>query len=320
MTSGPTHRQTPIALFVYNRPTHAELVFESLSRCHRLNECSLHVYCDGPKNPSDKEAVGSARAVAREWAARLNGEVIERENNLGLARSIVSAVTELCESYGRVIVIEDDFVLSPSFLDYMLQALDRYAHENNVLQISAYMYPVRHATADNAFFLPLTTTWGWATWARAWNIFTWDATDALEDLKNPQLRNSFDLEASYPYSAMLEQRLRNENDSWGILFWWAVFKIGGLVLHPAQSLVWVGGFDESGTHCRTGEWPNEEVSDFVARGQRLKDFSFPAKIATDQEAFRRIKNFLKREMNPTLGRRVQVRLMGWFRHSHLEHK
>src|SRR3954465_12065791 len=46
-------QKTPIALFIYNRPQHAELALESLSQCDRLDECSLQIYCDGPKQADD---------------------------------------------------------------------------------------------------------------------------------------------------------------------------------------------------------------------------------------------------------------------------
>jgi hypothetical protein len=298
MTEQLSQNKTPIALFVYNRPEHAQVALESLSRCERLDECSLRIYCDAPKNEADDKGVAAARQVAHEWAERLGGEVVERERNLGLARSIVSGVTDLCGSHGRVIVLEDDFALSPSFVDYMLQALDRYAQEPNVYQISGYMFPVKHGPGPDAFFLPLTTTWGWATWARAWRVFDWDAADALTKLSDPKLRHSFDLDGSYPYSAMLEQRLRNENDSWGILFWWAVFKAGGLALHPRESLVWVGGFDQSGTHCADEAWSVPQSREFII-GRRHSRFELPAPVGPDLAAYKRIKKFLQKEQHPT---------------------
>jgi len=198
MSETPQLRVTPVALFIYNRPAHTKLVLDSLSRCRRLDECLLRIYCDGPKRPEDSTAVGEARQVAREWAARLHAEVIERETNLGLAQSVISGVSELCASYGRVIVVEDDFILSPSFLDYMLLALDRYADEPKVYQISGYMYPIQHATKPDAFFLPLTTTWGWATWARAWQIFDGNAGDAGNLLRDPEVRRRFNLDDAIP--------------------------------------------------------------------------------------------------------------------------
>jgi GT2 family glycosyltransferase len=225
----------------------------------------------------------------------LHGKILERDLNLGLSRSIVAGVSELTEEYGRVIVIEDDFLVSPWFLDYMITALDRYADQAQVYQISGYMFPVEHARKPDAFFLPLTTTWGWGTWDRAWKIFDWDATGAIESLRDPDLRRQFELDGSYPYASMLEQRLRNENDSWGILFLWAVFNVGGLVLHPRESLIWVGGFDRSGTHCGDQGWSREASVESVTEGSRQKILDLPESVVPDDAAFDRIKAFLRKE-------------------------
>jgi hypothetical protein len=301
--------KTPIALFLYNRPSHTQLVLESLSHCRRIDECVLRLYCDGPKRSEDAEQVAQTRAIAREWAHRLNAEVIERESNLGLAQSIVKGVSELCNSHGRVIVVEDDFLLSPFFLDYMLSSLDRYASEPTVYQISGYMYPIRHAAKPDAFFLPLTTTWGWATWSRAWKVFDWSAPQANELLRDPDVRRRFNLNNVYPYAEMLERRLRDENDSWGILFWWAVFNAQGLVLHPRKSLVWNGGFDQSGTHCGDQAWSTHSPS-------VLKDdlwtpgFQFPNRVAVDESAFSKVVGFLRTAQSQgTVFERIRRRIM-----------
>jgi hypothetical protein len=302
-----SQKKTPIALFLYNRSAHARLVLESLSQCRRLDECVLRIYCDGPKRSEDAESVAAAREVAREWADQLNAEVIERDTNLGLARSIVDGVSELCDSYGRVIVIEDDFLLSPSFLDYMLSALDRYENETNVYQICGYMFPIRHAPEPDAFFLPLTTTWGWATWSRAWKIFDWNAPQADELLSDPEVRRRFNLNNAYPYAEMLEGRLRKKNDSWGILFWWAVFKAGGLVLHPRKSLVWNGGFDESGTHCGDQAWSSQSLSEI---DWTTASFRFPSEVAVDELAFGKVVRYLRSEQSEgNLFERIRRRIL-----------
>jgi hypothetical protein len=155
----------------------------------------------------------------RKWAPRLGAKVIESDTNRGLAKSIVSGVTELCERYGRVIVLEDNFALSPDFLRYMKTALDGYENEPNVYQVAGYMFPVEHPREPDAFFMPMTSTWGWATWQRAWKIFDWSATGWEEMRRNTRERKRFDLDGTYPYSAMLEKRLAGENDSWSIPRW-----------------------------------------------------------------------------------------------------
>lgn len=310
MTEVSPRAKTPIALFLYNRPAHARLVLESLSRCRRLDECFVKIYCDGPKRAEDSEKVSAARQVAHEWASKLNAEVIERETNFGLARSIVGGVSELCSSHDRVVVVEDDFSLSPAFLDYMLTALDRYAEEPNVYQISGYMFPIRHATSPDAFFLPLTTTWGWATWARAWQIFDWTANGAEELLHDPDVRHRFNLNNAYPYAEMLESKLTGENDSWGILFWWAVFQAGGLVLHPRRSLVWNGGFDETGTHCGDQAWSNQSLSEITDDPWTTRPFVFPEQVAVDELAFGKVVSFLKSEQSEgNLFERIRRRIL-----------
>ena len=91
-----------------------------------------------------------------------------RDDNAGLARSIISGVHMLTEEHGNVIVIEDDLVLAPGFLAYMSAALRRYADEPSVYQISGHAFDTPElAGATKAAFLPFTTTWGWATWRRA---------------------------------------------------------------------------------------------------------------------------------------------------------
>ena len=291
--SGPT--KTPIAVFLYKRPAHASLLLESLSRCRRVDECFLTIYCDAPKRAEDSAAVAETRQVAHQWASRFDSELVERETNLGLARSIVNGVSELCERHGRVIVVEDDFVLSQSFLEYMLAALDRYANEQNVYQISGYMFPVRHSQKPDAFFLPLTTTWGWATWARAWRVFDSNATDARDMLRDPAIRRSFNLNGAYPYAEMLEATLDAENESWGILFWWAVFKVGGFVLHPRKSLVWNGGVDATGTHYGDQLWSNQSLAEFTADAWPEGSFVLPDKVAVDETAFANVVEYLRSE-------------------------
>jgi len=305
---------TPIALFTYNRAEHTARVLNSLASCARLDECSLHIYCDAPKREEHSEAVEASRQVVREHAAKFGATVIERDTNFGLARSIVDGVTDLCNQYGRVIVLEDDLVLSRSFIDYMLQALDRYAGEKDVYQVSGYMFPINQPKGLDAFFLPLITTWGWATWRRAWQIFEWDASEALEELKDPSVRRRFDLQNSYPYAVMLENQLKGLSQSWGILFWWQVFKARGLALHPRQSLVWNGGFDNTGTNCGVQGWSIESGPDLVAQPTNNGSFDFPEKVAIHQEAFDNICNFLKKEQYPaSLAGRIRRRLQTMLR-------
>ncbi|MDX1990933.1 MAG: glycosyltransferase [bacterium] len=283
---------TSIALFVYNRPAHLQRALEALAKCRRLDECALTIYCDAPKHADHAESVEAARQVAREWGERLKATVIERETNYGLSRSIVTGVTALCQQYGRVIVLEDDLLVSPDFLDYMLGALDAYADSADVVQVSGYMFPLDPPPADSVFLLPLTTTWGWATWARAWQQFDWNAPGAGDYFANPANRHRFDLDGAYGYTAMLEDRLMGKNDSWGILWWYSVFRSGGLVVYPPHTLVQNVGFDGSGTHWNTASTDPVPFATSHTQAQSA-GFKFPPASEVDLATFERVKAHLR---------------------------
>ena len=278
---------TPLAIFAYRRPEHLRRLLDSVSACHRLEECAPIIFCDGPRGPDDAAAVEATRAVAREWAAAHGAKVVERSENKGLARSIVDEVTALCAEAGRVIVLEDDLEVSPDFLRYMLAALARYESDASVLQISGYMFPVAHPDEKDALLLPLATTWGWATWARAWRHFSWEPAGARDRLRDAACRRRFNLDDAYDYAALLESRLAGANASWGVLWQWAVFASGGLAVHPRATLVKNHGFDGSGTHCGEGAQSSPEAFVPLAENPR-----WPAD-RVDESAFDRIKEYLR---------------------------
>ena len=284
--------KTPIAVFAYNRPQHLRRALVSLANCARLDECRLYLFCDGPKDASQLQAVKATRGVVEEWAPRLGAAVVEKLENLGLARSITAGVTELCAQYGRVIIVEDDLVVHPSFVNYMLTALDLYEDVPQVFQISGFMYPIECLTDLDALFLPLTTTWGWATWQRAWSVYDPDVPGAREQLARPAVRRRFNLDDAYPYAEMLEDMLAGKNDSWGIAFWWAVFQAQGVVLYPRCSLVWQGGTDASGTH---GDAPSVLCPDWrdVMETRWRDSWRFPPDVLANQIALDCVKELLR---------------------------
>ena len=57
------------------------------------------------------------------------GKPISKSKNKGLAKSIIDGVSQIVEEFGKVIVLEDDLLVSPSFLDFMNEALLEYENE-----------------------------------------------------------------------------------------------------------------------------------------------------------------------------------------------
>ena len=240
----------PIALFIYRRPEHTRKTVESLLACAQSAESPIFVFADGPKSASDVARCEATRSVARELLGD-RAVYIERETNIGLANSIVAGVTDLCESHGKVIVIEDDLLLAPNFLKYMNRALDFYVDDDQVMQISGHMFNVPSlARGNQAVFLSLTTSWGWATWKRAWDQFDLDPVGWQESIQDQSFCKAFDMDGNYPYSRMLTQQMTVGIDTWDIQWYYTVFAKRGMVLFPPTTLVRNHGMDRTGTHGR----------------------------------------------------------------------
>ena len=242
----------PIALFVYNRPWHTRHTVEALQQNKLAEESDLFIFSDAARNPEAVAAVCEVREYIKAIGGFKSLHIVERQENLGLANSIIGGVSKLCEEFGRVIVLEDDLVVSPMFLAYMRTALDKYNDEPMVMQISGNMFPVLHPEAlPETFFCRVTTSWGWATWDRAWRKFETDAKKLADMIMTQKLRKDFD--SGYDYFQMLAMQARGEIDSWAIRWYASVFLSRGLCLHPSLSLVLNIGHDGSGVHCINGD-------------------------------------------------------------------
>jgi Glycosyl transferase family 2 len=303
----------PIAFFAYKRPEHTKRSLESLAKNHGAELSEVFIFCDGAKKSEDNEAVTEVRQIVKsqQWCGQVH--IIEREQNIGLANSIIQGVTELCRKYGRVIVLEDDLVLSPFFLEYMNQALDLYEKESKVIQISGYMFPINLISSSDAIFLPFTTSWGWATWDRAWKYF--DPKMSGYDLlsNDRRLKHKFNLNNSYPYFEMLEQQINGKIDSWAIRWYLSTFLIDGITLYPIQTLVQNTGFDGSGTHCGVAS-----LSIDIKMSQD-KILSMPNNIHTDNIILSLVFRYLH-QINQHLNfcQRIKQSITNLFRHKHLK--
>ena len=296
--------KTPVALFTYNRPSHTRRAIEALSKCSRIDECDFYFFSDGPRTEGIRPQVDSTRNVLKDWAERFNAQVIERDNNFGLAKSIVSGVTELCERYGRVIVLEDDLVVGADFLHYMLESLGRYEKEEQVLQIGAFTVSSPENLSTDVFLLPVTTTWGWATWQRAWRHFSWLPDDLNSAKSDTEWCRLFDLNGTCTFSNMLEDRLAGSNDSWGILWWYAVSRRRGLVVYPRNSLIWNGGFDGSGVHCGSGEFAGQNTPAGLANMSSLGALIFPSKIIYEASHLTQLEDYFRVQPSNRLWRKI----------------
>lgn len=241
----------PIVVFGFNRPDALKNTISSLLRNKEAKDSDLFVYVDGPR--IGKEGEGEKVEEVKEYVKSISGFKSLRytfaEKNKGLADSIIGGVSEVINQYGKVIVLEDDLVLMPNFLNFMNQGLDFYENNQSAMSVCGYTCKV-NAPKDylhDAYFFTRSSSWGWGTWKDRWEKVDWKLDDWDSVVAN---RNAFVSSQGSDVFKMLSDCKHGKNHSWAIRFCYAQFVLKRLSVFPVKSLVDNEGFGGDGTNCK----------------------------------------------------------------------
>jgi hypothetical protein len=262
----------PIAIFAFNRLGLLKKTLAALERCEGFPGGPLHVFSEASRDglPAEAAAVNELRAWLRPWCARHHAILHEAATNRGLRVSIVSGVTALLQEHERVIVLEDDIVVSPVFIRFMHGALEVFRDRNDICQVSGYFVPHR-MNLPPAGMLRVPACWGWATWRRSWQHYSDDAAALLAAIKARDV-DAFDLNGSYANLEALENNAQGSLNTWFIRWYASVFLRGGLTVYPGQSLTRNIGFGGGGTHCGKGIMDNTYLRQMMDQGPLRVDW------------------------------------------------
>jgi GT2 family glycosyltransferase len=275
----------PIALFVYNRPEHTRRTIKFLQQNLLAEESRLYIFSDAAKDINNQSLVDEVRDVIRQVDGFKHVEIIERKSNMGLANSIIDGVSRLVKEYGKVIVFEDDLISSMYTLQYFNDALNRYQHEEKVMHIGAYMYPLKEENLPETFFYRAATSWGWATWDRAWKHFEPDI-DLIISRFDQEKKHQFSIDGTMNFWKQIQEFKSGKNNSWAIRWYASIFLRGGLTLNPSKSLINNIGHDGTGIHSGLND-----IYHVIINPQAIQ--SFPDQMVEDQIVYNSIKDFLK---------------------------
>ncbi len=244
---------SPILLFVFNRPQHTRRTLAALEKNHLAKDSTLYIYSDGPKTSEDIDRVNKVRSIIREPLAFKNIVIKERKKNYGLAENVIDGVSKVIQKHRKVIVLEDDLETSPFALQYFNDALNLYKDVNKVMHISGYMYPVANkANLTESFFFRAISSWGWATWDRAWEHFDPDIESLTKNFTKEKIKK-FSIDGKENFWRQVKLYKTNKINSWAIRWYLSVFNQDGLSLYPRESMIQNMGTDGSGAHADIDE-------------------------------------------------------------------
>ena len=146
--------------------------------------------------------------------------------------------------------MEDDCLPSLNFFDFCEKLLKKYQFEEKIMQINGSNGGLDYQDTNDAsyFFSKINTTWGWASWKRAWDKFDENFEDyKLYEKKDKILNYYEDQEISDWMKVYFEKSLKNVDNIWSTNWAYTILKNDGLCISPIKNLVENIGFDKSAT-------------------------------------------------------------------------
>ncbi len=284
------NKDTAIVMFSYNRPDHFGKVFRALIKNPEFKNLNVVIYHDG-KRINEKGRWEDMRKLGIEIAKKYsNVRFNSITKNKGCRQSIIDGITAVLKEYESVIIIEDDVLVSSSFLCYMLSAIDYYKNIKQVGCISGYnhppqLMPIPENYKNDVYFTLRTCSWGWAIWRDRWNDIDWAVKD-FGDLKfNIRQRKAFSIWGDDLFG-MLDAQMRGKINAWDIALTYNFFKNNLYTVYPIQSYVENIGHDNSGDNCKL---TNKEL--FINKELNEKkdvEFVMPVIDPKITESFRKV--------------------------------
>ncbi len=244
-------------MFVYNRVANTRQTMEALLANTLASGTHLYVFSDGGRDPKSWREVKKVRKYlheTRETALRdallADMTIVERTENVYIERNIMEGIAQVFREHDRIIVLEDDIVTSPFFLQYMNEALSLYEDTPKVMHVSGFtnLSLPQGVEGRDFYFTPHMSGWGWATWRERWHKHFHSFKDKAEALKGMTQKDMDAMQYGGAFPCL--KSLDKKPIPWDVSWEMAIYKAGGLCLTPAQTLVRNVGLS-GGTHFRS---------------------------------------------------------------------
>ena len=235
--SGPA-LETPVVICIFDRPDMTKQVLEAIAPARPRQ---LFVIADGPRTPEEADRCAQALATTEKpgWETEVHYDV--SRVNIGARRRFDTGIRWVFSQVEEAIVFEDDCIPDTTFFPFCESLLERYRHDTRVMMISGGNYLQRWKDDRQSYhFSRFGSTYGWATWRRAWMFYD----TRMLAWGNPEVRRSIREyladEEVYGLQAPRFERIYadvNDRHCWDLQWVFARLEQRGLAIVPSVNLV-----------------------------------------------------------------------------------
>ena len=239
----------PVLIITYARPEGLERILKSAIDA---GVTVFYVAIDGPRNKEIAECQLDMSKLLQKFASdfSIDLNIWQREENLGAACSVLSAINWFFETEAAGMILEDDLVPSLDVFSFSSKALDMYAGNYEVWSIAGSRILGSNATTGHSDWSSYPMIWGWATWASKWKVMY----PLLTAKPRFSIPSSFSPTVNFWYVGA-RRSLRGLIDAWDIPLANTQRFSKKYSLIPPTNLVTNIGFDKNATHTRDAAFP-----------------------------------------------------------------
>jgi hypothetical protein len=243
---------TPVALFVFNRPDTTRRVFEAIAN---VRPAKLLLIADGPRpeRPREAEVCQEVRDIVGrvDWPCEVVRNFVDR--NLGCQERMISGLDWVFSLVEEAIILEDDCLPDLSFFPFCQELLERYRGDHRISYISGDDLVAGNLKIDASYyFSQIGGIWGWATWRSEWQRYDRYLSDWPKLRSEGMLSEIFDEPRVVAYWTRIFDSMHENRgpNTWDYQWLYTGFKNNSLTAVPSVNLVTNIGFGQAATHTK----------------------------------------------------------------------
>tara|TARA_Y100000389_G_scaffold201606_1_gene244742 strand:+ start:2177 stop:3061 length:885 start_codon:yes stop_codon:yes gene_type:complete len=234
------NRPAPLIVVCYNRIKLLKQLIISLKKNNLTKKTTIYFFVDlCPNKNTHKKIIDLLNNVNFFYKKK----IIIRKKKLGLKTNVLKAINYVFKFHKKLIVLEDDLVLTKNTLEYFNKTLNKFEYTNKIYSISGFAFMDKNDdkifNKNNLLLSKRPCSWGWATWKHKWN-----------SLEKINLKKINFINSTYGNDLILMNlKKRNNNlDSWA--YDWTLKHIlnNKFCIYPRYSFVKNNGFDNFSTN------------------------------------------------------------------------
>lgn len=247
----PYKTDVAVLMLFFNRP---ETFAQAFAAVREARPSRLFLYQDGPRpgNEADRRGVEACRRIVApekiDWQCEVRRNY--QTENAGCDPSGYRSQQWAFSLADKVVVVEDDVVVAPTFIAFCKEMLDRYEHDPRVWMVAGFNTDeVTAGVPDDYFFTSAFSIWGWASWRRVAKRWEGDYAFMRDDYARRSLAALVrDRGYRRDFMAMCRDHAASGKPYFESVFWASMLMNNGLAVMPTRNMVSNVGATADSTH------------------------------------------------------------------------